>query len=225
MAISLQPDMNAEPAVERRAAPRQCTQHRVEWRSLLDAGDPPCVATVHDISADGIGLILPYWVAPGSALAVTLLDANGDAGILNLVRVKRILFQDRKHWAVGGTFVQKISEEDLKSLLEWTSLVAHQLPPQTSGSSFTDGPVLLRRQRVGVAIRHNLEPTDPEAGQTNSAGPYPTTAATPAVRERISAPTRVRIPEWRKRQILEQIRERIHSKSAADSSSHAQLQP
>jgi len=198
MTISSRSVANDGSALERRSSPRHLTQHRVEWRSLADAADPPGTATLNDISADGIGLVLQDWVAPGSVLAVTLLDGNDDVGIFNLVRVKHSLLLGGKSWSIGGTFAEKISEEALESLLKQASLVAPQGAPQATGSTVAD---------CGL-----------EAGQTsrrNLAASHMMKAATPAIA--ISAPTACRMPEWRKHQILEQIRERIlHSKRAVD---------
>jgi hypothetical protein len=117
MVMSVPTDGRKGRVAERRASPRFDTRHQVRWRSLIDSGSPPCIADVRDISADGIGLVLQSWVAPGSMLAVTLLDANGDAGIFNLVRVKRIRLAKRTNWLVGGTFVQKVCAADLDPLL------------------------------------------------------------------------------------------------------------
>jgi hypothetical protein len=194
------PDMNDGPAIERRTLPRHPAQRRVEWRSLADAAGPPSIATLNDISADGIGLVLQDWVAPGAALAVTVLDGNDDVGIFNLVRVKHSLPLGGKSWSVGGTFAEKISEEDLKSLLKQPSLFVPQEGPQVTGS-----PVADRSSKAGQTSRPNLAPT------------HRMNTATPAIA--VSAATRTRMPEWRKRQLLEQIRERIlHSKCAVEAS-------
>lgn len=109
--------MTSAPAAERRASFRHLAKHnRVACRSLADAAGPTCSGTVRDISADGIGLVLERWVPPGSSLVLTLVDDNGDAGIVNLVRVKHVLFQGRKRWSVGGALAQKIGVEQLQTL-------------------------------------------------------------------------------------------------------------
>jgi len=212
MAISLRPDRDNGPAVERRAAQRYLVQHWAQWRSLVDAAGAPGIATVNDISADGIGLVLEHWVAPGSTLFVTLLDANGDPGMFNVVRVTRSVRHGRASWSVGGTFVQKISAEDLQSVLKPPSLVGPQTPPTESPVREERELARVQRPSVVVTLRHGL-PTGTAACQTSSrnpAGPH------------ISASTPTRLPEARKRQILEQIRASIkHSKGAAESTPKA----
>jgi hypothetical protein len=199
---SFLPDENDGPASERRTSQRHHKQYRVEWRSLADAAGPPSIATLTDISADGIGLVLQEWVAPGSALVVTVLDGNDDVGAFNLVRVKHSV-RLGKSWSVGGTFAEKISKEDLEALLKQPSLIAQQDGSQITGSRLSG--------RSGEA--GHIGPRDLAATQTMN-------SATPAIA--ISAPTRTRMPEWRKRQLLEQIRERLlRSKTAVEAS----LQP
>jgi len=208
MMIAVLPDRNDGPAVERRASPRHVIQHRVQWRTLVDAAGPSCIATTDDISADGVRLVLQHWVAVGSTLAVTLLDANDDVGIFNLVRVTRILRQDGTSWSVAGTFVRKIGEEDFQALLKRTALVAPQLP--------------------GVPNEHYLQQSCEscaEADQTDgirSTAPQPDPV--PGKKTGVSALTRATIPEERKRQILEQIRERLQRSKIAADSSDANLQ-
>jgi hypothetical protein len=175
-----------EPTMERRASARHLTQQQVRWRPLVDAAGPLAMAAAQDISAEGISLVLPCWVAPGFVLAVTLLDANGDAGIFNLVRVKHIVSLDRKTWSVGGCFLKPLSQQDVQSLLD---------PPPTD-----------RPKPPDVAI--DLQP--PEASPSHPAEPQPMTAAMPA--SAVTGPSRARLPEWRKRQILEEFRERIRAR-------------
>jgi hypothetical protein len=158
------------------------------------------------LSADGVGLVLQHWVGVGSALAVTLLDANDDVGLFILVRVTRILRQDGKSWSVGGTFVRKISEEDFQSLLKSTSYVTEQLPC--------------------AHIDHYLQQGCAEAGQTNGIrSPASQTDPVPAKTTDGSAPTRASVPVGRTRQILEQIRQRLQCNKSAAASSNATLQP
>jgi hypothetical protein len=214
MTITLQLDTDDAATVERRAEPRHFTPYRVQWRSLLDASDPPQIATVHDISVDGIGMVLQSWVAPGSTLFVTLLDAHGDPGIFNLVRVKRVLHQDRRSWSVAGSFVQRVSEDDLQSVLERSASVAQQVRPAAPESPATDERKLLRLQRRSVRLTlRQGQRTGAEAGQTSTADAPRSTTATAV--ERHAAATRVRLPEARRRQILEQVRARIQARQSA----------
>jgi hypothetical protein len=212
MTIALQLDTDDAATVERRTAPRHFTPYRVQWRSLLDASDLQ-ISTVHDISVDGIGMVLQSWVAPGSTLFVTLLDADGDPGIFNLVRITRVLHQDRKSWSVAGTFVQRVSEDDLQAVLKRSPSVAQQVRARAPESPAMDERELLRLQRrsVHLTLRQGQR-TGAEAGQTSTADAPLSTSATAV--ERHSAVTRVHLPEARRRQILEQIRARIQPRQS-----------
>jgi hypothetical protein len=74
-------------------------------------------ASVRDLSTDGIGLVVSRRFELGTLLTVDLEDADHTAHSNLLVRVVRIFQQDKDAWLLGCSFIHKLSESDLLSLM------------------------------------------------------------------------------------------------------------
>jgi hypothetical protein len=90
--------------------PTQC-------QPLAARGDDEIVwqATVNNISAGGIGLLLQRRFEPGTGLAIELPDADFTYTVF--VRVIHALAQPNGRWLLGCSFVTPLSEERLNALL------------------------------------------------------------------------------------------------------------
>jgi hypothetical protein len=73
---------------------------------------------VRDISQNGIGLLLPSRVQPGSFLAVKLQGPrDSQPRILRAQVVRTVAQPDRRSWFHGCTFVAELSRDDVAGLL------------------------------------------------------------------------------------------------------------
>jgi len=92
-----------------------------------------------------------------------------------------------------------------------------------------ESSVLVRLQSrcTHIVVGHELLHRRGEASQTSPIDPAVSqTAPTPAVHRSVSAQTRTGLPEWRKREIFERIRERIRfPKSTVPPASHSNGPP
>ncbi|MCI0455620.1 MAG: PilZ domain-containing protein [Gemmataceae bacterium] len=88
--------------------------NRLTFCSLVTpAGHPSWwPAMVHDISATGIGLILPQRLEPGTLLSV---DLDGVCRLL-LGRVVHAAPQAGGHWRIGCAFLGQLTLEELQAL-------------------------------------------------------------------------------------------------------------
>jgi hypothetical protein len=73
-------------------------------------------ATVQDISAGGLALVLGRRFEPGTVLSVdwTSEDASLSRGLL--LRVRYVKPQGFGHWLIGGAFLQPLACEELQAL-------------------------------------------------------------------------------------------------------------
>ena len=76
--------------------------------------EAPWAARVRDVSAYGLGLVLPLPVEPGTILAADL-EGPTRAAVRNvLVRVVHITAHQAGEWVVGCALVSEMSDEDLR---------------------------------------------------------------------------------------------------------------
>jgi hypothetical protein len=74
-------------------------------------------ATMRDISAGGVGLILPRRFEPGMGLQIELGGAGSGAGKTLLARVVYVRHLPDGNWVLGCAFISPLSENELEELL------------------------------------------------------------------------------------------------------------
>lgn len=110
------------PPQERRAAARLA--HVIGTICVIDtaaAGGGPDTeeswsATVRDVSAGGVGLVLARRFEPGTVFSLQLGGGGRAAGRSLPVRVKRVRAEDLGHWFHGCAFVRPLTEKELANL-------------------------------------------------------------------------------------------------------------
>jgi serine/threonine protein kinase len=101
---------------ERRAAARLAASKQAICQPLRAGHGGEWDATLHDISADGVALIIPRRFEPRTVLALTLPDS--DAGPANriLVRVVRVNQRPGRCWLHGCVFANRIGDEEVVAM-------------------------------------------------------------------------------------------------------------
>jgi hypothetical protein len=74
-------------------------------------------APVHNISADGMAIVLDCRVDPGTLVAVELLNRSGNFWHLKLLRVVHATPHPGERWLVGSAFLKQFTEDEFKALL------------------------------------------------------------------------------------------------------------
>src|SRR6184192_3638557 len=103
--------------MEKRRAPRHQRNFRVGWRKLgaRDSKLEPTV--VRDLSAMGVGLLLPTEFAPGAILIIEISGVPGRFAEPILLRVENAREEGDGLWVTGCSFTQAFSEREMKQLL------------------------------------------------------------------------------------------------------------
>jgi hypothetical protein len=102
------------PSVERRLAVRHLCDLEGSCRALPEGRGEPWAATVRDISADGVGLLLRRRFEAGVLLAVEF-SVGREARSL-LARVAHVTAHG-KGWLVGCRFLSPLDEDELRVIL------------------------------------------------------------------------------------------------------------
>ena len=108
-------------ALERRAFVRYATDHLTAACRAADVHDPGWIATVQDISAGGLGLLLRHRVRSGTPLRIELRRTDGS--LMREVRV-RVVHTAPTHidgdftWRTGCAFLTELSDDEVRSLLQ-----------------------------------------------------------------------------------------------------------
>lgn len=76
-----------------------------------------CAARILNISAGGIGLLLPCQFEGGTLLLFKVPGSPAQAPQSMLVRVVRCIEQDNGDWFLGCEFVEKLSDDEVRALL------------------------------------------------------------------------------------------------------------
>jgi len=103
------------PAVDRRASVRFISKLKGTCHPLAAERKWRWTATVRDISAGGIGLILNRRFEPGTVLRVKLPGVSKKR--VYLVRVVRVQAHSARTWLVGCIFPRRLSDDEVESLL------------------------------------------------------------------------------------------------------------
>jgi c-di-GMP-binding flagellar brake protein YcgR len=90
---------------------------RAQIRSFSDPVDAPHAVQVLDISASGIGLLVPTPLQAGSLLTVDLLDQAGRKVCSILACIVHTKQRSDGSHAIGCNFIRELSEEELAALV------------------------------------------------------------------------------------------------------------
>jgi hypothetical protein len=103
--------------VERRAAVRYPVERESACQAMKGHKDLVWPAVIKDISTRGIRLEIGRRFEPGTLLMVELQSGHG--GTLRRLMLKTVYLQsiDDKTWLIGGTFISRLADADLRSLL------------------------------------------------------------------------------------------------------------
>jgi hypothetical protein len=102
------------PAPTRRASARHRCGRGGACRTLPACHDERWLATVRDISAGGVGLLLSRRFEPGVLLAVELPEGESARSVL--ARVAHATARGRGEWLVGCRFLSPLDEDELRLL-------------------------------------------------------------------------------------------------------------
>jgi hypothetical protein len=75
-------------------------------------------ATIRDISAGGVGIVLPRRFEPGTGLAIELPGQDGGAGETLLARVAHVQRLPEGGWLLGCSFLSELSDQELENVLQ-----------------------------------------------------------------------------------------------------------
>jgi hypothetical protein len=95
--------------------------------AIIHEGQQP--AEVRDISTDGIGLLTGHPFEAGTILGVHLANAFGTYSRFIMVQVMHRLEQADGRHLLGGEFVGRLGEEELRMLLSGQSRLRAPAPP------------------------------------------------------------------------------------------------
>ncbi len=96
---------------------RFVTDVKASYQRIANAKPAPQPATVVNLSASGVGLLVAEAVENGSLLSVELHSGDGDFTRTMLACVVHVTARADGEWALGCNFIRSLSEEDLKALL------------------------------------------------------------------------------------------------------------
>ena len=102
--------------IERRLEVRFPSRLKGACRAVGGDQDVSWMAQVKDISASGIGLLLPRRFERGTVLAVEWPQPKANRPRRLLLRVVRVQALSRGQWLVGCTFASRLSEDEVEDL-------------------------------------------------------------------------------------------------------------
>jgi hypothetical protein len=105
------------PVAERREAERFPCDLQPSWSIWGKGWNESWDAKVHDVSVSGISLLLRRWIKPGTVLVIKLQTPNQRLSRPMPARVMHSTQQADGAWQVGCSFVRRLSDEDLHTLL------------------------------------------------------------------------------------------------------------
>jgi hypothetical protein len=97
---------------ERRASERQTSARAARCQSVRGAADSSRTR-IRDVSAFGIGLVLPHDVEPGAVLTVEVDPPDTQAGRPILARVVHTTALNSNEWLVGCAFISELDDVTL----------------------------------------------------------------------------------------------------------------
>lgn len=117
--IKLDPRFNMAPAtVERRAVRRHSCVLRITCYQITGQGTDPWTAAVRDISESGIGIVHSQPIENGAFLVLEVPFSNENVARSLGASVIHSTPRPEGGFAIGCVFDQRLSEADLKLLLD-----------------------------------------------------------------------------------------------------------
>ena len=102
---------------DRRTLVRYISRAKGPCRLRRNTGEGPWLATIRNVSPQGIGLIAARAFKPGMLLTVELPDRSQE-GLSKLIRVTHAAPQaGSQWWVLGGLFASPLTREEMASLL------------------------------------------------------------------------------------------------------------
>jgi serine/threonine protein kinase len=102
---------------ERRATVRFPSKKGGAVKPLSVGKEEQWDASIRDISADGVGLVLPRRFEPRTVLSLDLPESEGGATRRLFVRVVRVTTLSSRRWLVGCIFANRLGEDEVQSLV------------------------------------------------------------------------------------------------------------
>lgn len=117
--VSIPTNLPRPRPLERRANQRHPCNLETSCRLLAAVGDDFWTTRVRNISPGGISLIVHQPVEPGTVLSVELLDRTTQRFSATLqVRVVYAVEHPSGEWIIGGSFTNRLSNDELQTLLK-----------------------------------------------------------------------------------------------------------
>jgi serine/threonine protein kinase len=101
---------------ERRATVRYPSRKGSSCQPLRGDKDRSWRATIRDVSADGVGLVLERRFEPRTVLALELAPTETEPARRTLVRVVRVTPLASRRWLLGCVFAARMGEDDVQAM-------------------------------------------------------------------------------------------------------------
>jgi hypothetical protein len=109
-------DVLLADADPRRTSVRYACHHVTFYRPPAERGRESQLASVCDISAHGIGLLVRRCVKLGAILIVELHSTIAGVSHMRLARVTHATLQPSGSWCLGCEFARRLSDQELEAL-------------------------------------------------------------------------------------------------------------
>jgi hypothetical protein len=107
------------PALARKAGSERRTmvRHACDYDAPFRIGDSFGTARIRDVSAGGIGMLVPHPVSPGGLLTVELPDRTGHTFRLKMLHVVHATRHNAQQWLIGSAFTRRLTHVELYAVL------------------------------------------------------------------------------------------------------------
>lgn len=110
--------MTQQARDNRRTVVRYTSRAKAPCRLRRNTGEGPWLATIRNVSPDGLGLIASRAFKAGMLLTVELPSRDRKEGLSKQLRVTHAAPQTgTPWWVLGGLFASPLSREEMASLL------------------------------------------------------------------------------------------------------------
>jgi serine/threonine protein kinase len=116
VAGDVRPARPSKDAYERRATVRITSSQQGVCQPLRAGEGGRWDVTLQDVSADGVGVLLPRRFEPRTVLALELLATQEESARRLLVRVVRVAARPGRLWLHGCVFASRLADEEVESL-------------------------------------------------------------------------------------------------------------
>lgn len=111
------PSPDPSRPVERRAWVRYPCAGDTSCLPIVAAPDSQWPGQVVDLSAGGVGVLLPRRFETGTVLSIEVQEKEGEGTRHLIGRVVRVTRGPDNRWLLGCTFVRPLTEDDVQALL------------------------------------------------------------------------------------------------------------